>query len=697
MIGKRLSRLSDPCNRVLAVAAVIGREFALATLEAVAGVSEEELAVALEEAVRTAVLEERAGPGSVRYRFTHAFFRQTLYEELIVPCRLRLHQQVAQALETQYAGRLDDHAAELAEHFAQSSEPEALTKAVAFGERAVQRATQVYAHGEAARLLDGALAVQEVLDPHDTARRCDLLLALAEALLAAGEPRRAGTDVLPEAVALAEALRDHRRALAASQLGTWARSVSVRIPGRDPAYRDWVERLDRYAAPDTNARAFADGALAVAAADDGRVTEQWMFSARGYALAQRLAQQGVGDLETWYGSASTVAIGGAVTGHGEEALAAAEAIAGASREGVSARTIAAILAYASSALLAAGDRDRADALWQEIMELGERTQDSVAILVGGNLRPAIALLDGRFDDALELATSRGTIAVRAAALAHLGRHDEALQLPSTLPDDLADGHDELYVVVGGAAVATRALRLARSGDLAAAAAILRRFAAIHGLGPASETYIVARAELLETAVRVGDREAVALLATALAPERHRLAVQTGFTVRCIARPLGEAAALLGQHREARECYGAALAVTAKTRFRPEAALTRLGLADLLLGHFPQNRDEAREHVEIAIAEFRAMGMMPSLERALALQAESERSTPRARPSYPDGLSEREVEVLRLLAAGKSNRDIADGLVISPATVARHVSNIFTKIGTTNRTEAARYATDRGLA
>ena len=474
MIGKRLSRLSDPCNRVLAVAAVIGREFALATLEAVAGVSEEELAVALEEAVRTAVLEERAGPGSVRYRFTHAFFRQTLYEELIAPRRLRLHQQVAQALETQYAGRLDDHAAELAEHFAQSSEPEALTKAVAFGERAAQRATQVYAHGEAARLLDGALAVQEVLDPHDTARRCDLLLALAEALLAAGEPRRAGTDVLPEAFALAEALRDRRRALAASQLGTWARSASVRIPGRDPAYRDWVERLDRYAAPDTNARAFADGALAVAAADDGRVTEQWMFSTRDYALAQRLAQQGVGDLETWYGSASTVAIGGAVTGHGEEALAAAEAIAGAPREGVSARTIAAILAYASSALLAAGDRDRADALWQEIMELGERTQDSVAILVGGNLRPAIALLDGRFDDALELATSRGTIAVRAAALAHLGRHDEALQLPSTLPDDLADGHDELYAVVGGA----------RGRDARAAARAQRRPGGSGGNPPA---------------------------------------------------------------------------------------------------------------------------------------------------------------------------------------------------------------------
>jgi len=62
-----------------------------------------------------------------------------------------------------------------------------------------------------------------------------------------------------------------------------------------------------------------------------------------------------------------------------------------------------------------------------------------------------------------------------------------------------------------------------------------------------------------------------------------------------------------------------------------------------------------------------------------------------------GLSPREVEVLRLLAAGKSNAQIADELVISQNTVIRHVSNIFAKIGAANRAEAAAYATRNRLA
>ena len=440
----------------------------------------------------------------------------------------------------------------------------------------------------------------------------------------------------------------------------------------------------------------------------GRLTEGWTFAARGYALAQRLAERGVGDLDQFYFAAAVYADFGLLTGRGAEALAAAEAIAGAPRAGVRAVWhLSTALMLAGNALLAAGDRDRTEPLWQELFELRERTQDAYTTQFGANLRPTIALLDGRLDDVLELTSglergdffgfSQAAPWDRAAALAYLGRHDQALTLPPTLPDDLAGGHEEHYALRSGAAVATRALRLARSGDLAAAEAILRRFAALRGLGPASETNIVARAELLETAILVGDREAVALLAMALAPQRHRLAVELGSSVACIARRRGEAAALLGQHREAREYYATALEVTAKTRFRPEAALTRLGLAELLLAHFPQDRDEAGEHLEIAIAEFRAMGMTPALERALALEAELGRAAARARPSYPDGLSEREVEVLRLLAAGKSNRDIAEALVIAPGTAARHISNVFTKIGTTNRTEASRYAADHGLA
>jgi DNA-binding NarL/FixJ family response regulator len=61
------------------------------------------------------------------------------------------------------------------------------------------------------------------------------------------------------------------------------------------------------------------------------------------------------------------------------------------------------------------------------------------------------------------------------------------------------------------------------------------------------------------------------------------------------------------------------------------------------------------------------------------------------------LSLREVEILRLLAAGRSNQQIADELVISRNTVRRHVSNIFDKTGAANRVEASAYARDHGLA
>ncbi|MGH9226240.1 MAG: LuxR C-terminal-related transcriptional regulator [Acidimicrobiales bacterium] len=66
------------------------------------------------------------------------------------------------------------------------------------------------------------------------------------------------------------------------------------------------------------------------------------------------------------------------------------------------------------------------------------------------------------------------------------------------------------------------------------------------------------------------------------------------------------------------------------------------------------------------------------------------------PPLPSGLTERESEVLVLVAAGRSNRDIAGSLVISEKTVARHLSNIFTKIGVGSRTEAAAYAFNNGL-
>ena len=64
--------------------------------------------------------------------------------------------------------------------------------------------------------------------------------------------------------------------------------------------------------------------------------------------------------------------------------------------------------------------------------------------------------------------------------------------------------------------------------------------------------------------------------------------------------------------------------------------------------------------------------------------------------YPNDLTRRQVEVLRLIAAGNTNQKIAEALFISPNTVLRHVSNIFTKTGVANRAEAATYAARHGL-
>ena len=192
-VGKRLSRLSASTNRVLRVASVIGREFQLDILRQVLDGPEEELEAALEEASAAGIIEEYSAVGaSITYRFSHAFFRQTLYDEIVAPRRIRLHQQVASALEDVHARRLEEHAAELAEHFSFYSDTLNLAKAVQYGEVAAKRATEVFAYGEAARQLDRALVLQDLVDPDERTKRCDLLLALGEALLPAGENRTGG-------------------------------------------------------------------------------------------------------------------------------------------------------------------------------------------------------------------------------------------------------------------------------------------------------------------------------------------------------------------------------------------------------------------------------------------------------------------------------------------------------------------------
>ena len=74
--------------------------------------------------------------------------------------------------------------------------------------------------------------------------------------------------------------------------------------------------------------------------------------------------------------------------------------------------------------------------------------------------------------------------------------------------------------------------------------------------------------------------------------------------------------LLGEPEQARRYYLTGLEACAKIGARPEVALNRLELAELLLEHYPDERAEAQEHLDFCIGEFQKMKMQPSLERAL---------------------------------------------------------------------------------
>jgi DNA-binding CsgD family transcriptional regulator len=194
--------------------------------------------------------------------------------------------------------------------------------------------------------------------------------------------------------------------------------------------------------------------------------------------------------------------------------------------------------------------------------------------------------------------------------------------------------------------------------------------------------------LLESVVAIGDR-ALALSLLEQLQNDGRMLAKPNFVL--VPRLLGGAAELLGDIDGAHRHYESAISFCEEIGYRPELAIARMELGVLLLQHFAANRSEALDHLAYAEAEFEAMGMVPLLERVRAtLSSAGERRT------YPAGLSEREVEVVRLLCRGRSNRQIADELVISVNTVLRHVSHIYAKTGATNRVEASLFAGSHGL-
>jgi DNA-binding NarL/FixJ family response regulator len=153
---------------------------------------------------------------------------------------------------------------------------------------------------------------------------------------------------------------------------------------------------------------------------------------------------------------------------------------------------------------------------------------------------------------------------------------------------------------------------------------------------------------------------------------------------------------MGDRVAAREHFDAALSFCRERGLKLECGYTCRDYAQFLL------EDGTPKEASLAAAlcqesqEIAGRCGLPRLsERLVELQRQALQQGCAA-PAFPDFLSKREVDVLRLLAEGLSNALIGDRLFISPYTVANHVQKILEKTGAANRTEAAMYAVRHGL-
>ena len=203
MLGRRLRRVGGDTQRVLTSAAVVGRGFSLALLEALADVTGDTLLTALEEAEAAHLIVTVPGR-EARWEFSHALIRQTLVGTLSLPRRQQLHRRIAEAIEATTENALKTRTADLAHHLYQAGTAVDQRKTVRLLQRAAGQAQGQGAFDEVLKLLDNALSLAPDSEP---AVLAGLLQARAGALQSLGQTERALID-LEQAATLYEQVSD---------------------------------------------------------------------------------------------------------------------------------------------------------------------------------------------------------------------------------------------------------------------------------------------------------------------------------------------------------------------------------------------------------------------------------------------------------------------------------------------------------
>ncbi len=712
----RIETLPDPTQHVLRVAAAAGRWVEHDLLAAVAGLPEVDLFDALRQAISAHVLV--ADNEREAYGFRHALVQEAVYGDLLPGERSRLHAAYATTLAARPEPERCEQAstaAELAHHwYAAHNLERALPAAVTAG-LAAQKA---YAYAEAQRQFERALELwDQVPAAHASlgVDRIDLLGRAAEAAYRVGNSDRAIAllrTALKELDAEAEPLR---AGVLTARLAGYLRSSgkqgafalyneAVRLVPPEPPTPERARVLSSLGQAlmlkpmFEEARSVCEEAIAVARASGARASEGHARNTLGVVLAHLGdTEAGLAQLEEALRIAEDLHenhrfdVDDVLRGHsnlcdlydlvGELERAATMALRGADearRHGLE-RTFGAWLAAdASAALLKLGRWDEADERLHDAAVMANR--EGLAAL---NLYQTLATLE----------VGRGEVDLAAE---HLGGARRIFEKVFVGAQHIGPLYRELALAAvwqGGHADARAAIATGLSACLGVDGA--RYAAALYPVGLRAEADEAERAR-----ARHADDEGVDLrraaaelldgargLRTPWGPEfeAHLAACEAEWT-----RVLGEPST---------DRWQAAVDAWDKAGQPYQAAYARWRLAEALLA--TRDRDLAEQVMRDAYAAATRLGARPL---CLELEQLGRRSrvtldggagaTAQATTAAPDGglgLTPRELEVLRLVADGRSNRQIAEELFISIKTASVHVSNILAKLEVSSRIEAAAVA------
>lgn len=216
--------------------------------------------------------------------------------------------------------------------------------------------------------------------------------------------------------------------------------------------------------------------------------------------------------------------------------------------------------------------------------------------------------------------------------------------------------------------------------------------------PEAEQVALRRAALLHDVGRIGVPNGIWDKPGPLSPgEMERVRLHPYYTERVLARSpaLAGLAVAAGSHHENMDGSGYHRGVGAAQLGRASRLIRTADCLDAMLHDRPHRPALAPDAARRELKAEADAGRLDSQSVAAVLEA-SGGDRVRLRPSRASGLSEREIEVLRLMVHGMTNKQIAARLYLSPKTVGHHVEHIYTKIGVTSRAAAALFAMESGL-